>query len=60
MYVLKKHLNIINLEQNKYRDDIDEFEWKYNDGILESFVCSIFGIMNTLSIMLTNNTVCLN
>ena len=31
MYVLKKHSDIINLEQNKYRDDNDEFEWKYND-----------------------------
>ena len=31
MYVLKKHLDIINLEQNKYRDDNDDFEWKCND-----------------------------
>ena len=31
MYVLKKHLDTINLEQNKYRDDNDDFEWKYND-----------------------------
>ena len=31
MYVLKKHLDTINLEQNKYRDDNDDFEWKYSD-----------------------------
>ena len=31
MYVLKKHLDTINLEQNTYRDDDDDFEWKYND-----------------------------
>ena len=31
MYVLKKNLDTINLEQNIYRDDDDEFEWKYND-----------------------------
>ena len=30
-YVLKKELDTINLEQNLYRDDDDEFEWKYND-----------------------------
>ena len=30
-YVLKKNLDTINLEQNLYRDDDDEFEWKYND-----------------------------
>ena len=31
MYVLRKNLDTINLEQNTYRDDDDEFEWKYND-----------------------------
>ena len=31
MYVLKKNSDTINLEQNLYRDDDDEFEWKYND-----------------------------
>ena len=31
MYVLKKNSENINLEQNTYRDDDDEFEWKYND-----------------------------
>ena len=31
MFVLKKHLDTINLEQNTYRDDDDDFEWKYND-----------------------------
>ena len=30
-YVLKKNLDTINLEQNLYRDNDDEFEWKYND-----------------------------
>ena len=31
MYVLKKNLDTINLEQKTYRDDDDDFEWKYND-----------------------------
>ena len=31
MCVLKKNSDTINLEQNKYRDDDDEYEWKYND-----------------------------
>ena len=32
MYVLKKHSDTINYEENLYRDDDDdEFEWKYND-----------------------------
>ena len=31
MYVLKKNLDTINLEQNTYRDDNDDFEWEYND-----------------------------
>ena len=31
MYVLKKNSDTINYEQNLYRDDNDEFEWKYND-----------------------------
>ena len=31
MYVLKKNSDTINLEENLYRDDDDEFEWKYND-----------------------------
>ena len=31
MHVLKKNLDTINLEQNTYRDDDDDFEWKYND-----------------------------
>ena len=30
------------------------------DGILESDMCSILGLMNTLSIIFTNRTVCLN
>ena len=30
-YVLRKNLDTINLEQNLYRDDDEEFEWKYND-----------------------------
>ena len=31
MYVLKKNLDTISLEQNTYRDDDDDdFEWKYN------------------------------
>ena len=31
MYVLKKNSDTINYEGNLYRDDNDEFEWKYND-----------------------------
>ena len=31
MYVLKKKSDIINYEENLYRDDDDEFECKYND-----------------------------
>ena len=31
MYVLKKNSDTINFEENLYRDDDDEFEWKYND-----------------------------
>ena len=43
----------------------EECRWSFillsnTDGILESDVCSILGIMNTLSIMFTNRTVCLN
>ena len=33
MYVLKKNSDTINYEQNLYRDDNDEFEWKYNDSV---------------------------
>ena len=29
MYVLKNNSDTINLEQNLYRDDDDDFEWKY-------------------------------
>ena len=31
MYVLIKNSDTINYEENLYRDDDDEFEWKYND-----------------------------
>ena len=31
MYVLRKNSDTINYEENLYRDDNDEFEWKYND-----------------------------
>ena len=31
MYVLKKNSDIIDCRENLYRDDDDEYEWKYND-----------------------------
>ena len=59
MYVLKKHLDTINLEQNKYKDDNDDFEWKYNDSYdylknediepydkMTLIVCYYFGILH--------------
>ena len=31
MYVLKKNSDTIDYKENLYRDDNDEYEWKYND-----------------------------